>query len=343
VNQLTFSEQFDNAAWAPTGVTIAAPTKVSASELSFPAVTAAGDISILYNQFTSLAADHTGSIELKAKAAGDVGKKIGIYINDGSATNFVFHTLTSDWVRVTVSEVTSASATCRFNAGVLGSTYGGQTQGAVTVNVRYADCRVTNDGVGIPAYQRINAATDYDTSGFPLYLKFDGVDDSLSTAGIDFSATDKMSLFAGVRKLSDATQGMIAELSASSTTNNGAFYLLGPANGATGDYGWRSKGTVAANVTATTFTAPLTNVLTGIGDVAGDSSILRLNGVAATPVTTDQGTGTFGNYPLYIGRRAGTSLQANIRLYSLIVRGAQSTPEQIVATETWVNGKTGAY
>src|SRR5690606_16203719 len=35
------------------------------------------------------------------------------------------------------------------------------------------------------------------------YLEFDGTNDSLRTANIDFSGADKVSLFAGVRKLSD--------------------------------------------------------------------------------------------------------------------------------------------
>ncbi len=40
-----------------------------------------------------------------------------------------------------------------------------------------ADLRVANDGVNLPAYQRINTATDYDTVGFPKGDKFDGIDD----------------------------------------------------------------------------------------------------------------------------------------------------------------------
>ena len=45
---------------------------------------------------------------------------------------------------------------------------------------------------------RKNAATGFN------YLEFDGSDDFLITNSINFSATNKISLFAGVRKLSDA-------------------------------------------------------------------------------------------------------------------------------------------
>jgi hypothetical protein len=222
------------------------------------------------------------------------------------------------------------------------------TAGTLTLtvvgSVTFADLRVTNDGVGLPAYQRVTTSTDYDTTGFPYYLRFDGTDDSLATASINFSATNAMSVFAGARKLSDADQGMIAELSISSTAFNGTFFLLGPSTALTGSYSFRSKGTVAANASGGSgYSAPVTNVLGGIGDIAGDIAFLRINGAEVASVLTDQGTGNFGNYPMYIGRRASTSLPFNGRLYSLIVRGAQSTATEISNTETWVNGKTMAY
>jgi hypothetical protein len=61
------------------------------------------------------------------------------------------------------------------------------------------------------AYQRIAAATDYDVSNpvWRPYLAFDGVDDSFGTSSIDFSATDEMTVFAGVTKLSDAAQAVV--------------------------------------------------------------------------------------------------------------------------------------
>ena len=49
----------------------------------------------------------------------------------------------------------------------------------------------------------------------------------------------------------------------------------------------------------------------------------------------------YGNTPLYIGARGGSSLWFNGRLYSLIVRGAQSSANLITATERYVARKTG--
>ena len=172
------------------------------------------------------------------------------------------------------------------------------------------------------------------------YLYFDGVDDFLVTNAVDFTATDKMTVFAGVRKVVNGSFPVFAELGAYNA-NLGSF-TLGGNNG--NGYVWGSKGTVAANVIVTTgFPAPITNVLTGIGSISTDVAVLRANGVQIGALATDQGTGNYGNLALYIGARTGASLFVNGHIYSLIVRGAQSTATQLVSAETYVNSKTGAY
>ena len=171
------------------------------------------------------------------------------------------------------------------------------------------------------------------------YLYFDGVDDALATSAINFTATDKMTVFVGVRKLTNSSFPVFAEFG--SYTGNMGSFTLGGANG--GGYVWGSKGTVAANVVVAGFPAPITNVLTGIGSISTDVAVLRANGVQIGALATDQGTGNYGNLALYIGARAGASLFVNGHIYSLIVRGAQSTATQLVSAETYVNSKTGAY
>ena len=52
------------------------------------------------------------------------------------------------------------------------------------------------------------------------------------------------------------------------------------------------------------------------------------------------GTGNFGNYPLYIGARGGTSLYLNGQLYSLIVRGLLTDAATVDAVENYVEYKT---
>lgn len=212
----------------------------------------------------------------------------------------------------------------------------------VSGSVTLADLRVTNDGVGLPAYQAVITSTNYDTSGFPLYLSFDGTNDSLATGTIT-PGTNKVQVFAGVRKLSDAAQAIVAELSATIASNAGSFALTAP-NSAAANYNFSSKGTTQTDNVVTTYTSPLTNVLSGIGDIAGPSNVIRVNGAQVGSVITTQGTGNYLAYPLYIGRRAGTSLAFTGNIYSLIIRFGSNLPTSTIAqTETWVNGKTLAY
>jgi hypothetical protein len=159
---------------------------------------------------------------------------------------------------------------------------------------------------------------------------------------------DRMSVFAGVRKLSSSLAFTpVVELSTSWVSNAGTFALWSQTSTAQ-VYESGSRGNAGAvagqNASSAVFAAPVTNVVTATHDIRGDLSALRVNGAAnGANGTADKGTGNFGNYPLYIGRRNNASLQWNGRIYSLIVRGAQSTETQIANTETWVNGKTKAY
>ena len=191
-------------------------------------------------------------------------------------------------------------------------------------------------------YQRVTTQYDVTEAGVAStsYLAFDGVDDGMVTGTIT-PGVDKVQVFAGVRKLSDAATGMIVESSADAGSNNGAFRFLVP--GAAG-YEYRQRGTLNAAGAAVSsgYASPITNVLTGLGDIGGDLATLRVNGTQVAQSTADQGTGNFLAYPLYIGRRGGSILPYSGRIYSLITRfGANLDAGVITNTETWVAGKTG--
>lgn len=181
------------------------------------------------------------------------------------------------------------------------------------------------------------------------FLLFDGSNDSLLTNSVDFTATDKMTVWAGVRKLSDAAIGMLTELSVTSDTNNGAFYIVFPVSNTDRDLRFNVRGTASNQRDYGPYAAPTTRVLSASLTTNAATSALaisaRIDGIAQTGsnTTSAASTGNFGNYPLYIGRRGNTSFPFNGNLYSLIVRGAQSSAAQISATDAWVNSKTGAY
>jgi hypothetical protein len=130
-------------------------------------------------------------------------------------------------------------------------------------------------------------------------------------------------------------------------SNNGMFFVWATSTGGSGDiWSFGSKGTISSFQNASgTYSAPLTNVVTAAFDISGDTVRARIDGTQRlNDTTTDQGTGNFLSYPIYIGSRNGADLHINGRLYSLILRfGANLSDAQIASTEAWVNGKTKAY
>lgn len=211
-------------------------------------------------------------------------------------------------------------------------------------SVTQADLRPANDGVGLPPYQRVVDAKTYDTVGFPLYLRFDGVDDWLQTASVDFSGTDKVVVWSSLRKLSDSVlQATVVELSQSSTGNNGTFWLTTPWATSSGA-GFRSKGTsIAAAFSDTTPAVHESACLTGVADIALGAVRLSKNKVQLALSNASQGSGNYGNYPLYIGRRGGATLPFNGRIYGLLIRGAATSNSTINNVERYLNQKAKVF
>lgn len=233
-----------------------------------------------------------------------------------------------------VASVSPMQITLFQNAG---ATTAGQT--TIVDNVTFEEVP-GNHATQSTALSRPTYQVDSNGRG---YLLFDGSDDFLVTPTIT-PGTDKAQVFAGVRKLSDVAASIILETSTTPTTVSGTLALQGPTAPTTGNYGWYSRGTSGSFITSSGFASPITNVLTGLGDIAADIAILRVNGVQTGSNSADQGTGNYLAYPAYIGRRGGTSLPFNGRIYSLITRfGANLTAAQIAQTEAYVNTKTGAY
>jgi len=179
-------------------------------------------------------------------------------------------------------------------------------------------------------------------ANFKYYLEFDGVDDSLSTAAIDFTSTYKMSMFSGVYNNNDSV-GTVLQLS-SVESDPGSLFLRAPGHAAS-TYGFAATGSVAqlSILTPASYPSPALSVLYAGYDLFPDNGVIsyKVNSSAETTVNTvTTGTSVFANRPLYIGSRS-SSIFLNGRIYSLIVRGALSTTQEITDTEQWVAEKTG--
>ena len=175
------------------------------------------------------------------------------------------------------------------------------------------------------------------------YLAFDGVDDYLSTAAIDLTGTDKVTVFSGSWVLS-STVAIFYETS-TGALGGGAFYATANEQAAnigtflvSGSAGGGAKTLTGQPAHAVT-TAQLSSVFTNsVGAAAAN-----VNGVAQSMGIFYLGTstGNFGNHPLFIGARSGGSVPFTGNIYSLIIGGALYDAATVIEAETWVADKTG--
>jgi hypothetical protein len=164
---------------------------------------------------------------------------------------------------------------------------------------------------------------------------------------MDLSGTDKVTVLAGVRKLSDAARGMLMEHS-SAYSNAGTFGIDAPTSVGP-NYFVAANGTTLGGYFLTTFAAPVTNVISALFNLAGstlpEQIIPRVNGT--TPTLSATGStgvnGNFGSYVLFIGRRNNASLPFNGKAYQLIVRGALTDAATLAQAERYVGAKTGIF
>jgi len=358
VNLLTYTEDFSNAVWGKSGATttvntITATVGGGSVIQSIPSYASIIKFSVLFKvqktvgetKFPMFSLGLTGGTSTYGQVILNtntgVATKRSVAGIDNLPTDIFSIDKTTYWqLSYNVESRTGNIAgelTVYPAASINGTTYDGTLVGSVTV--LGADLRPTNSGALLPPYQRVTTATDYDIVGFPLYLKCNGSSSAMSTNSINFTGTDKMTVVTGVRKLSDALGGLVCELSTTSVSNNGVFTLLSPDPSQT-NYGWYSKGTIRITANASPYVSPISNIVTGIGNISAPLASVRVNGIV-TSDTNSQGSGTYGNYPLYLFARAGTSFFFNGQFYGAIIRGAQSDTVSVTQTENYMAQKTG--
>ena len=362
-NLLTKTEQFDDAAWLKASSGSGVLPTISADAGLSPVGTQTADLitinrstttglSFLTQRLSDDGVQKSRILHVKAFSASDVGKVLDTWTFDTAVANRFAITLTTDWQKVTLPNVTLSAGGVREQLafGYLDKGSLSPNTGEIKFYIWGADLRVANDALNQPAYQRVNTATDYDTVGFKPYLSFNGVNQWLQTNSIDFTYGDKMFVSAGVRKLSDAASSVLLETSSDFGSNNGSIAIRAPRIPGASQYNAGIRISAAASVDASTYTAPISSIVS----VNFKSSSISISD--AISVRVDSGTptslvplgstpeiGNFGNYPLYIGARAGSSLFFNGRLYGLVIAGKQATSDEITNTERYLNLKTGAY
>jgi len=184
----------------------------------------------------------------------------------------------------------------------------------------------------------------YKTDGTYHWLQFDGVDDSLSTAAIDFTSVNKTGIFAGTYIVDSTNWRILAIQGASRMFSNPSVGLQIPAgSSAIQSVSFPSSAATYSAQTGGTTSINTKGVFSSLIDrsVSSRSVVNRINGSEVNATGWAIESGFYGNNPLFIGGAGGEAY--NGKIYSLIIRGALSTADEITATETWVNQRTGAY
>lgn len=358
VNMLTKTEDFADAAWVKyvdatiVSDAVQGPAAVGVAD----AVVASSAIHNGIYQTVAVAADVQCVFSFIAKSNGkdwlhvnNMNGHSGIWFNlstgtQGTARAGVTGTITlisDSWYSIKVTCASVATSYCEVGATDADNSAVCTGNGSAGFYITKADFRPANSGAKLPVYQRVNTATDYDTVGFPVYLKQNATNTAflVSAATIDCSGTDAMTVFWGGRKLSDAALGTVYASSATPASTNGAFRLSAPGANGENTYLVTSRGTSLTDALASSRVAPLSNVVTMTSDISGDFIKLRVNGALIDTDTGDQGTGNYANESMYIGMRGSTLLPFTGHLHSLIGCGALLSDYAMRKIEDWQAGQ----
>jgi len=218
----------------------------------------------------------------------------------------------------------------------------GSVQIGDTWSVWHPDFRYLNDAFNSPEYQRVGVATDYDTEGFRPYLAPDGTDDWMSTGGIDFSSTSNMSIVAGAEKLNELAPfyQALAELGPGNT--EGSFALWHPySDTQPSRVVARGAGASSQTVIVSDIPGNRTDVLTSTIELGVFRIRYKVSGTPNYVGTAD--SGKFGNLPLYLFSRAGTSSRFRGGFYGLIVVGRLLSAVELASAHEFMRNKSRAY
>ena len=200
-----------------------------------------------------------------------------------------------------------------------------------------------------------NHATQPTAGWLPLYqvdggygcAQFDGIDDLLSTAAIDLSASDK-AVFSIAFVPNNFTPSVLAEFGPNANTTNGSFYLSCGWGGA-GSWHVHARATTAdqvKNVSAITAGVPvvITVAFDLSSDVPSSRIIVRVNGaVVSTAVAYDQ-TGSASNFTSQImnfGARAAGLFPSNSKIFTAALIGGALTVPEIELLDRWTRSTVG--
>jgi len=350
-NLLTYTEQFDNAVWTKTASSVSA-NAVVAPDNTTTADTIIENSASTFHTFNSaninVTSGETYTLSIYVKPAG----RSRIKLEGSDALRFpgsaFFDVSTGSVVTSTTGVATIESVgngwyRCIYKAT---STQTGAVQAFATLVSTGTTINYLGDGASglhiwgaqfqagvVSAYQKV--VTDYDVTERGQqncnYILADGSNDGMQTPAVDFTGTNKVTIWVALTKTSDAAAGRVIETGTSYGVA-GSFAIGAPGSGAA-NYEFAGNGNPTSGTAAylpAGFTAPITNILTCTIDLSGASLpsqiIPWINGVLTQ--SAGAGVASGGNFTsqiLNIFKRNAASQPFNGQIYGLIVGGSAYT------------------
>ena len=177
----------------------------------------------------------------------------------------------------------------------------------------------------------------YQTDGTYHWVDFDGVDDAMvSTANVDMSASDEVSLFGSYQIEEVPTSGNVNLFVENDTNLSGGFRNI-----ASDIYVFASRGTSLVSATATGVTQqPF--VMSQRSKISANYLEGYVNGVSVATTVSSQGAGNYANRQIIVGEALSQSgLQLNGRIYSVLVMGRLATAQEQTDIEAFMAEKAG--
>jgi hypothetical protein len=374
-NLLTYTEQFDNAAWTKLGATVTqnaavAPNNtLTADKLiadSAITVSPSSVAAFVRQDITKAATATTYTFSLFAKAGEFNAVRLFARDSVTSANNAAVTVLLTSgtvltaaaaagtftnasvaitnsgngWYRVALTFTSSTETTIRFiyAVGDSSSTTGNASKG---IYIWGADLRPASQATGLigPTYQRVVDAATYDTVGFLPYLEFDGLDDEMAITTLSTLITaSEYEACVGARVIKSNTNSGTVYNNNQIMGDSAQYFSTGYVRNTAnviGAYNW--DGT--QDETNQALTAPATTVLQQWHQ--GGNLSLALNGGSVTSVASGNTTSLSGNVRL--GRGADSPPFLVWNCYGVLLRNAALTSAQRASMLAWMNGKTGAF
>ena len=339
-NLLTYSEDFGNAVWNTSGLIYTAAT-------GFDGVTKNSLVTIgnvgnrLRTNGNAVTPGTTYTFSFYAKLGTATGNRYAVY--DVSNATLIGSSIIYD-NQLNATTYTKVSVSFTAPAGCT-QVYPYLMNGNTTTGTIFLDAAQLELGSSATSYQKVTNTFDVTETGVPSvgYLAFDT--DKWMVTNTITPGTDKAQVFVGVNKFGTASYPVLVELG---TGGSGGFVWHGNGlNSSTAYFANYSPPNAVAFFSDGGINQPYVGAL--LLDRAGTTGALseiafRKNGVAISGTqdgSNPDSTGNYLAYPLYIGRRGGTTLPFNGHLYSLIVRfGSNLSAARISAAEVWVSDKT---